>query len=100
MGWSDLIGRQLNQYTIVGELGRGGSSRVYRGFDTELQREVAIKVIPNDAEDRVGFIRRFEREVQAVAKLDHPNIVCRLLLEKNNDLVYLVMQCVAGGTLR
>ncbi len=100
MGWSDLIGRQLNQYTIVGELGRGGSSRVYRGFDTELQREVAIKVIPNDAEDRVGFIRRFEREVQAVAKLDHPNIVAVFDRGETDDLVYLVMQCVTGGTLR
>ena len=75
MGWSDLIGRQLGRYTIVGELGRGGSSRVYRGTDQDGQPDVAIKVIFNDAEDRIGFVRRFEREVQAVAQLQHPNIV-------------------------
>src|SRR4051812_28574255 len=57
MGWNDLIGRQLGPYTIIDELGRGGSSRVYRGRDGDTQRDVAIKVIPNDAEDRVGFVR-------------------------------------------
>ncbi|MGO8950387.1 MAG: protein kinase domain-containing protein [Ktedonobacterales bacterium] len=104
MGWSDLIGRQLGGYTIVGELGRGGSSRVYRGEEygenLELVREVAIKVIFNDAEDRIGFVRRFEREVQAVAQLDHPNIVAVYAHGETDDLVYLVMQCVTGGTLR
>ena len=100
MGWSDLIGRQLSHYTIVGELGRGGSSRVYRGKDLEFEREVAIKVIFNDAEDRVGFVRRFEREVQAIAQLDHPNIVAVYDRGETDDLVFLVMQCVTGGTLR
>src|SRR5215469_5440281 len=100
MGWSDLIGRQLSHYTVVGELGRGGSSRVYRGRDMEFDREVAIKVIFNDAEDRIGFVRRFEREVQAVVQLDHPNIVAVYDRGETDDLVYLVMQCVTGGTLR
>jgi serine/threonine protein kinase len=100
MGWSDLIGRHLGQYAIVDELGRGGSSRVYRAQDLDLSREVAIKVIFNDAEDRVGFVRRFEREVQAVVQLDHPNIVAVYDRGETDDLVYLVMQCVTGGTLR
>jgi serine/threonine protein kinase len=100
MGWSDLIGRHLGQYAIVDELGRGGSSRVYRAEDLDGSREVAIKVIFNDAEDRVGFVRRFEREVQAVAQLDHPNIVTVYDRGETDDLVYLVMQCVTGGTLR
>lgn len=100
MGWNDLIGRQLGSYTIIDELGRGGSSRVYRGRDDDAQRDVAIKVIPNDAEDRVGFVRRFEREVQAVAQLNHPNIVAVYDRGETDDLVYLVMQCVSGGTLR
>jgi serine/threonine protein kinase len=100
MGWSDLIGRHLGQYAIVDELGRGGSSRVYRAEDLDLSREVAIKVIFNDAEDRIGFVRRFEREVQAVAQLDHPNIVAVYDRGETDDLVYLVMQCVTGGTLR
>ncbi|HKV86053.1 MAG TPA: serine/threonine-protein kinase, partial [Ktedonobacterales bacterium] len=100
MGWNDLIGRQLGQYTIIEEIGRGGSSHVYRGHDADQLRDVAIKVIPNDAEDRVGFVRRFEREVQAVAQLNHPNIVTVYDRGETDDLVYLVMQCVMGGTLR
>lgn len=100
MSWNDLIGRQLGQYTIVEELGRGGSSRVYRAVDPEMQRDVAIKVLPNDGEDRVGFVRRFEREVQAVAQLNHPNIVAVYDRGETDDLVYLVMQCVTGGTFR
>jgi serine/threonine protein kinase len=100
MSWNDLIGRQLGQYTIVEELGRGGSSRVYRAVDPEMQRDVAIKALPNDAEDRVGFVRRFEREVQAVAQLNHPNIVAVYDRGETDDLVYLVMQCVTGGTFR
>ena len=100
MGWNDLIGRQLGQYTIIEEIGRGGSSRVYRGHDADKLRDIAIKVIPNDAEDRVGFVRRFEREVQAVAQLNHPNIVTVYDRGETDDLVYLVMQCVMGGTLR
>ena len=100
MSWNDLIGRQLGQYTIIEEIGRGGSSRVYRGHDADQLRDVAIKVILNDAEDRIGFVRRFEREVQAVAQLNHPNIVTVYDRGENDDLVYLVMQCVMGGTLR
>ena len=100
MGWNDLIGRQLGQYAIIEEIGRGGSSRVYRGHDAGQLRDVAIKVIPNDAEDRVGFVRRFEREVQAVAQLNHPNIVTVYDRGETDDLVFLVMQCVMGGTLR
>ena len=100
MSWNDLIGRQLGQYTIIEELGRGGSSRVYRAVDPEMQRDVAIKVLPNDGEDRVGFVRRFEREVQAVAQLNHPNIVAVYDRGETDDLVYLVMQCITGGTFR
>lgn len=100
MNWNDLIGRQLGQYTIVEEIGRGGSSRVYRAQDAQGPLEVALKVIPNDAEDRVGFVRRFEREVRAVAQLSHPNIVRVYHHDETDDLVYLAMQLVPGGTLR
>lgn len=100
MGWNDLIGMRLDQYDILDELGRGGSSRVYKARDIELDRDVAIKVIPNDAEDRALFINRFTREVEAVQQLHHPNIVAVFGAGENDELVYLVMQCVTGGTLR
>src|SRR5262245_34786231 len=100
MNWNELIGRQLGHHIILDELGRGGSSRVYRAHDVSGGDVVAIKILPNDAEDRVGFVRRFEREVKVVAQLDHPNIVAVYDHGETDDLVYLVMQLVAGGTLR
>ena len=100
MGWNDLIGMRLDEYDILDELGRGGSSRVYHAFDSARERDVAIKVIPNDADDRALFISRFEREVEAVQQLHHPNIVAVYGAGKNDDFVYLVMQCVTGGTVR
>lgn len=100
MGWNNLIGMRLDQYEILGELGRGGSSRVYHAYDTTLKRDVAIKVIPNDAEDRALFTSRFAREVAAVQKLHHPNVVAVFGAGETDEFVYLVMQCVTGGTLR
>jgi serine/threonine protein kinase len=103
MGWSDLIGRTLgddDRYEILEELGRGGSGRVYRAHDRQEERDVAIKVLPNDAEDRQGFVRRFQREVQAIEQLHHPNIVAVYGRGQTEDLVFLVMQYVTGGTLR
>jgi serine/threonine-protein kinase len=100
MGWNDLIGRRIGPYEIVEELGRGGSARVYRAHQDSPQRTVAIKVLLNDAEDRLGFVRRFARELEAVAHLHHPNIVEVYEAGEVEDLVYLVMQCVNGGTLR
>lgn len=100
MGWKDLIGMRLDQYEILAELGRGGSSRVYHARDTTLNRDVAVKLIPNDADDRALFISRFAREVEAVQQLHHPNIVAVFGAGENDEFVYLVMQPVSGGTLR
>jgi serine/threonine protein kinase len=102
MEWSNLIGRSLgdnSEYEIIAELGRGGSSHNYRAWDRVGEREVAVKVIPNDAGDRQGFARRFEREVQAFAQLHHPNIVEVYGNGETDELVYLVMQRITGGTL-
>lgn len=100
MHWNDLIGRRIGSYQILSELGRGGSARVYRAHQESMHRDVAIKVLVNDSEDRMGFVRRFEREVEVVAQLSHPNIVAVYDSGEFEDLVYLVMQCVGGGTLR
>src|SRR5258708_26424536 len=65
-----------------------------------MERDVGVKVIANDGDDRVGFVKRFQREVQAVAQLNHPNIVTVYDRGEDDDIVYLVMQCVLGGTFR
>ncbi|HEV2236664.1 MAG TPA: protein kinase, partial [Ktedonobacterales bacterium] len=100
MQWNDLIGARLGQYEIVEELGRGASARVYKAYQESMQRYVAVKVLGNDAEDRAGFVRRFEREAEVVAQLNHPNIVAVYDSGEADGLVYLVMQCVNGGTFR
>src|SRR5260221_7541258 len=72
MTWSEMIGRELGHYQIVAELGRGGSARVYKARDLRTELDVAIKVIPNDSENRQLFVQRFQREIEVVRKLNHP----------------------------
>ena len=83
-------GSQLGPYRILSLLGAGGMGRIYRAFDARLGREVAIKV----ADER--FSERFDREVRAVAALNHPNICTVHDVGAN----YLVMELVDGETLR
>jgi serine/threonine protein kinase len=100
MGWNDLIGSRLDRYQVTAELGRSGSSRVYRAYDPDQKIDVAIKVIPSNAEDGPSFARRFDLEVQVMRQLRHPNIIELFGSGNTGELVYLVMQCVLGGTLR
>lgn len=83
-------GSQLGPYRILSLLGAGGMGQIHRSFDARLGREVAIKV----AEER--FSERFDREVRAVAALNHPNICTVHDVGPN----YLVMELVDGETLR
>jgi serine/threonine protein kinase len=82
-------GTKLGPYQIIGLLGRGGMGEVYRGRDTRLGREVAVKV---SAET---FGERFEREARIISSLNHPNI-CTLFDVGPN---YLVMELIEGETL-
>lgn len=65
----------IGPYKIVGFLGRGGMGSVYKGFHPHLKREVAIKVIRESRTDNPNAVTRFRREMEAVGKLHHPNIV-------------------------
>ncbi len=71
---SDLKGRTLGHYGIVERLGAGGMGEVYRAFDERLERDVAIKVLPEAVANDPERLRRFEREAKALAALNHPNI--------------------------
>lgn len=100
MQGNGFIGRQLGQYELQAELGRGGTARVYCAYQARLRRHVAIKVIAADIATQPNFRQRFEQEAQAIAQLNHPNIVAVYDFGEEADLIYLAMQYVAGGTLK
>jgi serine/threonine protein kinase len=95
-----LPGVRVGPYEIVAALGSGGMGEVYRARDSRLGREVAIKVLPTsfagDAERRA----RFEREAHAVASLSHPNVIAIFDTGGHDGEMYLVMDLLAGKTLR
>ncbi len=96
----NLIGATLGNYKILAPLGQGGMARVYRAHQENLDREVAIKVLPPwYAADR-NFVERFKLEARLVARLSHPNIVTVHDASEHNGHLYIVMQFVEGGTLK
>lgn len=99
----DLLGRSINHYHITEQLGQGGMAIVYRAFDTHLERDVAIKVIRVDLFGSAileNILKRFEREAKLLAKLSHPNIVGVIDYGEYENVPYLVMEYLPGGTLK
>ncbi len=101
---SGLAGRKIGPYRITGELGKGGMGVVYRGHDTALDREVAIKVLPAHLGRDDEFMKRFVREARAAAKVDHPSIVqvyqCgRMSTEIGDGPLFIAMQFIDGEPL-
>ncbi len=94
-----LIGQQLGDYELESLLGRGGMARVYAGMDLRLKRRVAIKIIDPLLQNDPDHVERFEREAQAIAQLEHPNIVRLYHYGEAEGMLYLVMQYIEGGDL-
>ncbi len=95
-----LIGTILGKYKILATLGQGGMARVYRAHQENLDREVAVKVLPPwYAADR-NFVARFNLEARLSARLSHPNIVTIHDFSEQDGQLYIVMQLVDGGTLK
>ncbi|HYO54536.1 serine/threonine-protein kinase [Archangium sp.] len=96
-----LIGRNIGRYRILEELGSGGMSIVYKGLDTTLDREVAVKVLHPHLANKSESRRRLAREARAVARLHHPNIleVFDFSAEGAQD-AFLVTEYVRGRTLK
>ena len=97
---SGLVGRTLDRYEIVSLLGAGGMGAVYRARDTDLHRDVAIKVLPKPSEENSTRIERFNREIRTVARLSHPNIVEIYAHGQADGLSYAVMELLKGKNLR
>jgi serine/threonine protein kinase len=99
-GW-----QHLGKYELRERLGRGGMAEVWKAFDTQLQRYVAIKLLHTDLQTDPEFIIRFTREARVIASLHHPNIVqiydfqTTYYAESNVPVAYMVMEYVEGQTL-
>jgi serine/threonine protein kinase/Tol biopolymer transport system component len=93
------IGQQLGPYEIIGLLGAGGMGDVYRARDTQLNRDVAIKILPELFALDPDRLVRFKREAQVLASLNHPNIAAIYGLTDGGGLQGLVLEFVAGPTL-
>jgi serine/threonine protein kinase len=96
----NLVGMTLGNYQIVEELGRGGMAVVYRAYQPSLNRYVAIKVLPPQLAFDRQFVERFLREARAAAGLSHPNIVVVHDVGEQDGLYYIVMEYLAGRTLK
>jgi dienelactone hydrolase len=94
-----MIGRTLSQYRILEKLGEGGMGAVYVAEDTELHRQVALKVLPPEMADYPDRLRRFKQEARAVAALNHPNIVTVFSVEEAEGLHFITMELVRGRPL-
>jgi Tol biopolymer transport system component/tRNA A-37 threonylcarbamoyl transferase component Bud32 len=95
-----LIGNTLAHYEITGVLGKGGMGEVYRARDTELGRDVAIKVLPKAFANDQDLLARFEREAKTLASLNHPNIAAVYGMHKSGDTRFLAMELVEGEDLQ
>ena len=98
-GPSNLIGATLGNYEIQALLGMGGMASVYRAFDRNLQRPVAIKVLSDAAAAQPGFAERFREEARLIANLRHPNIVPVYDFGEQDGLTYMVQELLPGPTL-
>lgn len=96
----DMVGQILGRYRIVRPVGYGGMATVFLAQDMQLRREVAIKVFSPNLRETTDFLRRFAREAQVLAQLDHPNILPIYDYGEQSNLAYLITPYIAGGSLK
>ena len=94
-----MVGRTLGHYEIIEPLGAGGMGEVYRARDTKLDRDVAIKVLPDDLAADPDRLARFDREAKLLAALSHANIGAIYGLEASDGVQFLVLELIVGETL-
>ena len=93
-------GTNIGRYEIRSQLGAGGMGVVYQARDPKINRDVAIKVLPPAFSSDADRLQRFEQEVQATGKLNHPNILAVYDVETHNGAPYVVYELLEGQTLR
>ena len=94
-----LVGRQFGHYHVIGELGKGGMATVYKADEQSLNRVVALKVMSPKISDDPTMIKRFEREAQAAAQLNHPSIVHIYAIGEEKGVHFFTMEYIKGKSL-
>ncbi len=94
-----MIGKSISHYRVTAKLGAGGMGVVYRATDTKLNRDVALKVLPEVFARDADRMARFRREAQVLASLNHPNIAAIYGLEQDQSIHALALELVEGPTL-
>jgi serine/threonine-protein kinase len=94
-----MIGSMLGHYRLIEKVGEGGMGVVYRTYDEQLDRDVAIKILPQGALSNESSRRHFRKEALTLAKLNHPNIETVYEFGSQDGVDFLVLEYVAGSTL-
>ena len=97
---SDWSGQTIGGYEIAEEIGQGGMAVVYRAYQPQLERWVAVKILQATGASGEEFLARFRREARAIAALRHPNILTIYDYGEEEGIAYIVMEYVPGGTLK
>ena len=92
-------GQMLLHYCLVEQIGEGGMGVVWKAVDTTLDREVAIKVLPDELAQHPERLARFEREAKLLASLNHPGIATIHGLHEDDGLRFLAMELLEGEDL-
>ena len=93
------VGARLGHYDVTALIGEGGMGQVYRATDTQLGRDVALKILPDAFAADPDRLARFQREAQVLASLNHPGIAAIYGIEKSADTQALVLELVEGPNI-
>src|SRR5215813_12231494 len=94
-----MTGRTISHYEVLDKLGAGGMGEIYKARDPRLNRTVAIKALPASSTGDTDRRRRFIQEAQAASGLNHPNIITIHDIVTDGDVLYIIMEYIAGQTL-